>query len=199
MAEILLLEDKLGITSGYSYIWDQLVLNANLGGHHIRRASIWKSPIAKSTKLLTSKGNRKSPGYNPDPGVLAVEATWLRKRIVEAKAEAILCMDLAMLGMVEPDWDNATIDNLRGGLYHFDSIPFLITVPISAVHTKKKQKDIRAMNAGAENEEEWEDEEHDEKDLFIEPYTIPYGKWILQADLKKLTRVISATSRRAAS
>ncbi len=193
---VLVLEDKLGITSGYQHIWDGLLEEAYLSGQNMRRVSIWRSPLASKITLLTRKGNRKSPGFNPDPMVLGHEAAWLRDMIRQLQPHAILCMDVAMLGMVEPDWDVATIDNLRGGVYRFDSIPFIVTVPISAVHSQKKPKDIRAMNEGYESADEWEEAhgEQEDEEFFFEPYTIPFGRWILVADLRKLARTLKAIS-----
>lgn len=190
---ILVLEDKLGITSGYAGIWSQMLYSAGLSDQSVRQVSIWRSTLARNTVLLTRKGNRKSPGFNPS--AVAAEAQWLREQIQVLNPVAILCMDVAMLGLVESEWDIAIIDNLRGGVYAFDGIPFVVTVPISAIHTQKKPKDIRAMNEGYESEADWaaahggEDME-DEEEFFFEPYTIPYGRWILGADLRKLARVI---------
>jgi hypothetical protein len=78
--------------------------------------------------------------------------------------------------------------------------------PISAIHTKKKLKDIQALNEGAGTKEEFQakqvdlgrdedDEESNEsaddkeEKFFIEPYVIPYGIIILKFDLSKVRRV----------
>lgn len=188
---ILLLEDKLGITSGYMDIWDSLVLGAGLYPSSIRRFSAWKSPIASRFTLLTRKGNRKSPGFNPDPDVMSHLTTWVGHTAAQVKADMIICMDTALLGVVEPSWDIATLDNMRGSVYDFRGLPFLVITPISAIHTQKKPKDIRAMNDGAETKEDFEDSDHDPEEFFVEPYTIPFGKRILSADLRKAARVYS--------
>ncbi len=194
---ILVLEDKLGITAGYAGIWRSMLYDAGLSDQFVRQVSAWRSSLP-AQQLLTRKGNRKSPGFNP--ALVSHEAAWLRSVIQQVKPIAILCMDVALLGLVEPEWDVAIIDNLRGGVYVFDSIPFLVTVPISAIHTQKKPKDIRAMNEGFESEAEWNaahgEEMEDETEFFFEPYTIPYGRWILGADLRKLARIIEKTQGR---
>lgn len=186
---ILLLEDKLGITTGYMDIWESLVMGAGMYPSTIRKFSTWKSPIASRHTLLTRKGNRKSPGFNPDPVVIQALTTWVSYTVSQVKADMIMCMDTALLGLVEPSWDIATIDNMRGGVYDFQGLPWLVITPVSAVHNQKKPKDIRAMNDGAESKDEFEEQDHEEEDFFVEPYTIPFGKRILSADLRKAARI----------
>lgn len=195
---ILVLEDKLGITAGYLPVWDAILYATGLSGQNMRQVSIWRSSLARHYALLTRKGNRKSPGFNP--AIVGMQVEWLREQIRALKPIAILCMDVSMLGVVESEWDIAIIDNLRGGVYSFDSIPFLVTVPISAIHTQKKPKDIRAMNEGYESESDWVaahggEDMDDETEFFFEPYTIPYGRWVLGADLRKLARIVSKRQR----
>lgn len=188
---ILVLEDKLGITEGYMQSWASMCLAAGLRPDLMKRYSAWRSPLAKDHMLLTRKGNRKSPGFNPDPHVKKDVRDWVIYTARHSNAEAILCMDVALLGIVEGKWDIATIDNLRGGVYDFYGIPWLVTVPISAIHNKKSTKDIKAMNDGHESEDDFEeDDERDEKEIWIEPYLIPFGKWLLSADLRKLHRIL---------
>lgn len=190
---ILLLEDKLGITMGYQGIWDSMTMAAGLNPATIRRWSVWKSPLASQLQLLTRKGNRKSPGFNPE--ITGKLTHWLREVIRSTKPELIICMDIALLGIFEKSWDIATIDNLRGGVYWFDGVPIVITTPISAVHTQKKPKDIRAMNDGAESKDEFEEQKEDEEDFFVEPYTIPFGARIIAADLRKCQRIMMSKKK----
>lgn len=202
---ILVLEDKLGITEAYMGSFESLALKAGLNTQHMVIASIWKTVLGRKLPLLIRKGNRVSPGFNPDPEISEAVLRWVTDLVIQTKATAILCMDVALLGIVERSWQIATIDNLRGGVYPFRhsslprAIPFLVTVPISAINTQKKQKDIRAMNEGYESKSEWE-EDHDEDDeeagrFFIEPYSIPYGKWVLSSDLRKLQRLVESGYR----
>lgn len=184
---ILVLEDKLGITPGYLGHWETIVGAAGFNTSHFRRISIWRSPVARHYRLLMKVGNRKSPGFVRES--VPAQYRWLESMCQQFGATGILCMDVAMLGVVEQDWSIATIDLLRGGVYRFKGLPFVVTVPISAINTQKKVKDIRALNDGAESKAEWEDEEHEEGEFFFEPYTIPYGRWVLGADLKKLGRL----------
>lgn len=188
---ILLLQDKLGITDGYKPIWERMVTGAGLWPSNFRLVSAWKSQLAGKYTLLTRKGNRKAPGPNPE--IKDVLERWLDTSIQLQKATMIVCMDPAFLGMVESSWDIATIDNMRGGVYDYKGKPFMVIPPISAINTQKKPKDIRAMNDGAESEDEFNAE--DDEDFFVEPYTIPYGERILGADLRKVWRVYSRVQR----
>lgn len=189
---ILLLEDKLGITQGYMDLWESLALGCGLNPQEIRRYSVWKSPIASRMRLLTRKGNRKSPGFNPE--ITGALHNWLGETIKHVKPRLIILMDVALLGLIEESWDIATIDNLRGSVYNYRGIPLVVTTPISAVHSQKKPKDIRAMNEGAESKDDFERRQEsgelEEEELFVEPYTIPFGKRILSADLRKCARIL---------
>lgn len=190
---VLVLEDKLGITASYEFHWDRMCQIAGLNATNMRRISLWRSPIAKQHKLLTQRGNRKTPGFNPE--ITGVIREWLHAHVKSMRPEAIICMDLAVLGVFESAWDIATIDNLRGGVYAFFGIPVVVMPPISAINTSKKPKDIRMMNEGVESKSEWEEEEHDEDEIWIEPYSIPFGRWVLQADLRKLHRILNRSMR----
>jgi len=188
---ILLIQDKLGITEGYKPTWDRMVTGAGLWPSNFRLISAWRSVLAQKYHLLTRKGNRKAPGPNPE--IKDVLEQWLQTSVTLHKATMIVCMDAAFLGLVEPSWDIATIDNMRGGVYDWHGLPFLVVPPISAVNTQKKPKDIRAMNDGAESEDEFTAD--DDEDFFVEPYTIPYGERILGADLRKAWRIYSRVQR----
>lgn len=195
---VLVVEDKLGITEAYRGHWETLLLAAGLTSQGFIRRSLWRSPLSRKP-LLIKKGNRKALGFNPDPQIQFAVRNWFIDEINQTKASHVVAMDGAILGCVEPNWNIATIDYLRGGVYHFTSphlhhrsgVSVLVTVPIMSINTGKKLKEIRAMNDGAESKDEWEEmEDRDEDDLFFEPYSIPYGKFVLQSDLRKLSRLI---------
>lgn len=197
--KVLVLEDKLGITSGYMGAWDELTKQAGFNQLNFVRYSLWKSPAMQGYQLLIKSGNRKSPGFNPDPRIVDRVRSWFTITVNAVKPDAILVMDVALLGVLEPSWDIATIDHLRGGVYHCTwgahmgsrQIPILVTVPISAINNRKKTKDIKALNEGAESQDEWDEMDHDPEELFFEPYTIPYGRWVLARDLKKLYQLLN--------
>lgn len=192
--KILVLEDKLGITIGYMDAWQDLTRAAGFSQADFIRYSIWKSPNMQGVPLLIKSGNRKSLGFNTAEKVQNHVKNWFAHTVNSVKPDAILIMDVALLGIVESSWDIATIDHLRGGVYWTmvgtARIPILVTVPISAINTNKKTKDIRAVNEGAESQDEWDQMDHDPEELFFEPYTIPYGRWVLQRDLKKLSQLV---------
>lgn len=211
---ILVLTDKLGITDGYRWHWESLVMNAGMYPSRFTEDSVWRSGLQLRIKLLTQRGNRKSPGFNEE--AFPMIQTWFNARIDQLQPAAALIQDIALLQLVEPKWENAILDNLRGGVYKLEGpwgypLPVLISLPISAINSKKTPKDIGALNAGAKNKDEFEErkrlmesgEEDDEESLekyvgsdeiFLEPYVIPYGRFILFKDLQKLNRVITAAN-----
>ena len=76
---ILVIEDKLGITDAYKPAWTSLLLQTHLNPKAFVYRSAWRDPrLAKiHGKLLIRKGNRKSPGFNPDGLVQKALAQWL--------------------------------------------------------------------------------------------------------------------------
>lgn len=195
---ILVLEDKRGISDGYKQTWDSMCWAAGLNPNRMIHRSVWRSPLTRQVELLTQKGNRKTPGFNPDRNTQLRIHAWLMSLIEQFKPELIICMDLALLGQVEEGWDWATIENMRGGLYNYFGIPFYVMTPITAVNTKKSTKDIAIMNQGVFSKEEWDeqhesDEDQEEQDLneiYVEPYSVSLGKWILAGDLRKLRIIL---------
>lgn len=191
---ILVFEDKLGITSGYLSTWENALFKVGLNHQQVRRYSIWKSPATSRIvpHLLVTHGNRKTPGFNPSGDIQLQVLHWVYHTIDAIKPEMIVIMDMALLGILEPNWANATIDNMRGGVYKLRGRPCLVMTPISAINTQRSVKDIRAMNDGAESENEFEaDEDRDPNELFIEPYSIKSGRWIFFSDLRKLSRLMT--------
>lgn len=186
----LLLEDKLGISFGYRETWTALRMRTGLIHHKEIRRSLWRSEH-KDEELVIKKGNRTTPGFNPDERIAEAVDAWLEGEVLGHNIDAIMCMDLAMLGVVEPAWDIATIDNLRGGVYNYMGRPFLVTTPISATRFSKNTRDIKLMNDGADSLEEWLElnEDGDGYDVYIEPYVVKAGGWILQRDLEKFMRI----------
>ncbi|MBX9653701.1 hypothetical protein K2Y11_08800, partial [bacterium] len=208
-----LFEDKLGISAGYEQEWESMLAGAGFFNAAVYRSPVWRK-FGGSKQLVTMVGNRKTPGFNPDPAIQRMLKEWFAFEVNRVEPDAIIVQEAALLGLFESRWNISTIDYLRGGIYPFTRndgkvIPVLITVPISAINTQKKTKDIRAMNAGAESKSEWEeqrdfereqsagvgegeseeDSEADVEEYFFEPYTIPYGRWVLGSDLRKLHRI----------
>jgi|SRR5882762_1762630 len=195
MPSILLFEDKLGISAGYESIWANLLIKTGFAGMEINRRNSFRH-LGRQTQLLIRKGNRVSAGFNPDPRSMDIVRAWVRTQVQLLQPAAIICMDPAILFMFNPDWDQATLDRLRGGVYKLMEKPVVISLPISAWHNVKKEKDIARMNEGFTEEEEWEAEHGgDESDsevnnIWLEPIIVPYGKFVLQKDLEKLNRIL---------
>ena len=195
-SSILLFEDKLGITAGYESIWQNLLLKTRLHGATIHRRSTYKA-FKDQLDLLIRKGNRNSPGFNPSPQTQAKLKGWVSQQINMTQPQLIIMMDPALFFLVNPDWDQATPDNLRGGNYPLAGRPCIIMLGLSAWHTKKSQKDIARLNDGFTDKEEWEEEqggsEQDSQNqgaIWLEPVSVPYGKFVLEKDLEKVSRVL---------
>ncbi len=196
MTNIILFEDKLGISDGYRDLWASLLLVHEFAGVNVIRRSAYRI-FGKQLPLLIAKGNRKTPGFNPDGHVQNVLRSWVNQEIDFLKPIICLCMDPSILFLFNPDWNQSTIDTLRGGVYLHRKVPFVIMFPISAWHSKKKQKDIARLNDGYSDKEEWEaQQELDESDkeeadmhVWLDPVSVPYGKFVLHSDLAKANRV----------
>ena len=200
---ILWFEDKLGVTDGYMPIWTGLMAASKLpNGFSLLsidfiRASCYKSLNSLGLQFLVKQGNRIQPGFNPDESVQHRLTSWVMESI--KRADPIMCIstDPALGFLANPDWSQATSDNLRGGVYEVANRPWLCTLPISAWHQKKSSKDIAKLNEGYTNKQDWEeDREEDEEDdsdakenFWMEPYTVPEGKFVLRADMMKAARI----------
>lgn len=193
---ILLFEDKLGISSGYESYWQMMLVKAGLSSTDVYRRSTFGS-LGHRVQLLTTSGNRKAPGFNPDKKVQEVLTRWTKDQIELLKPRICLCMDPALLFLFNPDWDQATLDNLRGGHYKLHGVHTVVMFGMSAWYANKREKDIARLNDGFTDKAEWEEEhggdETDSDDLnnmWLEPLSIPYGRFTLQMDLNKASRIL---------
>lgn len=155
--QILVFQDKLGITAGYESIWNSLLIGARIDGHNFKRFSSYNSPIGK-LHLLIKKKNRKTPGFNPD--IVGKVRQWFETHCDGNKPDAVLVMDPALFGLFESEWDSATTDKMRGGVYYYktsagNKFPVVITTPISAVHRRMDPKEIAILNQGVYSEAEF--------------------------------------------
>lgn len=214
---ILVFQDKLGITAGYESAWQDLLNYGGLDKFHVRRFSSYNS-VLKNRGLLIQKGNRKAPGFNPD--IISEVRHWFETHVDSFKPPAVLMMDPALFGLIEPNWNAATTDNLRGGVYPYKTrfghkTWVVVTVPISAIHRRMDPKEVAALNQGAYSKSEWSElqamrkardeeegvehddleDERDPEEFFIPPYKIPYGRFVLRVDLSKLRRAATGQLR----
>ena len=198
---VILFEDKLGISAGYEGIWQRLLLQTGFGGIEVYRRNIYQR-MGKKVQLLIRNGNRKAPGFNPDPKVKRAVGEWVQSQVEAVNPGLLLVMDPAMFWIFNGDWDQATPDNLRGGVYNYNGIPAVIMVGISAWHNKKREKDIARLNDGFTDQDDWEEEhggdetDSETTDVWIEPLSIPYGRFILSSDLQKARRVYRYHNKR---
>jgi hypothetical protein len=200
MPKILLFEDKLGITSGYEPYWTALLLKAGLSTTTIYRRSAYRM-FGDRMPLLIQKGNRKSPGFNSEnKAVLKVLTDWTKTQVDSLRPDLCLCADPALLFLFNPDWDQSTLDNLRGGHYLLHGVHTVILFGMSAWYANKREKDIARLNEGFTDKNEWEEEhggdetDNENTDIWIEPLSIPYGRFTLQMDLNKAGRILKRIS-----
>lgn len=187
--DVLIFEDKLGITDNYQYLWNKLLSEARLDPTQCRKAKAYIAPEFQNKKLLLRRGNRIEPTYNPDLHAELVQ--WMSKMIWHFEPKLLLIQDIGLLGTLGIDQEIASIDNVRGGVYTFNNLPALVTFPIHAVNTNQKPKDIKLLNNNHTSKAEFfEDDETEDDEVFVEPYTIPYGRWVLAADLRKARRLL---------
>lgn len=180
---ILLFQDKLGITDGYTPAWNELVRGAGLDGILIRRLSVYNSEVAKHHQLLVKIGNRKAPGFNPD--ALPAVRQWFETHLNHFAPKVTIIMDPAMFGLFESDQKVATTDHLRGGVYPYTTAAGVKTVivvmtPVSAINRRMDPKEIAALNQGAYSKTEWQELQdfrtHESEDIDEDGDAVPAGE-----------------------
>lgn len=215
---VLIFLDKLGITSGYESVWLKYCLISGLTALDVKfyRVSSYRK-FGNAVRLLTYKGNRKTPGFNEDPRVQRDIRSWYESAIDTLKPNAVVIMDPAMFFLVNEHWDQATTEKLRGGVYFAQCdgkpIPVLVMAAISSVFNKVSSKDIAAMNMGFANKEDFDsvyrrdteqtsDEDEDDADddgidspTWFEPINIQYGRFCFEQDMHKLCRLLRGVNR----
>lgn len=213
---ILFFEDAIGFTDNYKPLLMTMLSKARITDvtHRINHYSIYKRMDKKH--LLVWQGNRKSPGFNPDVRVQAKVREFFESVISRSRPDIIVCMDVAMFFLFNPNWDQATPDKLRGSVYeyvHSDGIvyPVLCTLPLSAYYSKVSTKDIAKLNEGFTDKADYEEfrkddrseddedsEEGEEKELkdeesqmeWHEPLLINMGNIMIMFDIAKLARIL---------
>jgi hypothetical protein len=165
---ILYFTDKLGVSEGYSKVFNHLLAKSS-----IRRAQVVLTSIyGVVDNALIKKGNRLSPGFNPDR-IEQITAA-VNQRVTSHNPDLIVCSCPAVLGLLTGwDWGVATIDKCRGGVYQINGIPTIVVLPISAIHSHFDERSLK-------------DEEGE--DIKSEAYRVKNGSWILHRDWKKVGR-----------
>lgn len=173
---VLYLTDKFGVSQGYEPAFGKMVQRAGIPRNRIIIANIFSLIDKPLVKYRTEKTLR----FNPDRKDVILKA--VEQRIRAVKPVLIVCSDPVSLGIFA-NWDMriATLDKMRGGVYEFDGIPVLITLPVTAIH---RNIDERLIRDSADEE------------VRYEPYRIPQGAWILARDWEKAARLYHGKQRR---
>lgn len=217
MLRILVVQDKLGITDAYRGHWNMMTLAAGLTQPWINFVfvSAWRD--FRQDQLLTFKHNRKTPGFNIDPLNQVKLLNWLKDKMELHRISMVVLMDPAFFFLVNQNWDQATTENLRGGVYTIknargEDVTVLVTAPIHSINTQMKAKDIAALNNGISEREEFdelygsgdesdsdEDDSDDNEARIMEwynPIVVPFGRHCFQSDLYKLGRLARSWKER---
>jgi DNA polymerase I-like protein with 3'-5' exonuclease and polymerase domains len=131
-------------------------------------------------KPLVKYRTEKTPRFNPERKQQILEAVNLRIKAV--KPTLIVCSDPVSLGIFT-NWDMrvSTLDKCRGGVYEYQGITVIVTLPVTAIHRNVDERLLK------------DDEGEDVK---YEPYKIAQGAWILARDWEKISRYYHGKQRR---
>lgn len=208
------------MTENYKPIWTKLLSKVGINEQNTRIIFRTSYEAFPRKVHLEWKKTRKQPGFNTDPGMMLRVREWVENCIRRHEPDLIVCFDPALLFLLNPDWSQATLDKLRGGLYIEYNIPWVVTLPLTAWHNRAKAKDIAKLNQGFQEKGEFEDyvkeidyeelskkdddsdeDEDDERDFedenekarmeWHEPVVIPFGKIMLKFDFEKIARLLS--------
>lgn len=173
---ILYLTDKYGVSAGYEPAFTKMVQRCGIPRQRIIIANIYQL----IDKPLVKYRNENTLRFNPDRKDEILAA--VTQRINGVKPCLIICSDPVSLGIFT-NWDLrlSTLDKCRGGVYEFNGIKVIVTLPVTAIHRNIDERLIR----DSENEE-----------VKYEPYKIPQGAWILARDWEKISRHYNGKQRR---
>lgn len=216
---LLVFMDAIGITEGYKPIWHRLLNTVGINEQNTQVTLRSSYHHFSGKQHLEWKKTRKQPGFNTSEIMQRRVSSWVDSVIAQHEPDLIVCFDPALLFLLNPDWGQATLDKLRGGLYIEKGIPWVVTLPMTAYHTKAKSTDIAKLNQGfveksefndfqkeldystlnsSEDDEESEDQEtesdrrnEDSRMEWHEPIIIPFGKTVLRYDFQKVQRLLS--------
>jgi hypothetical protein len=171
--DILYFEDPIGVTAGYRRIFDHLSKGL------AQNVSLYR--VFRKEQILARKGNRVQPGYSFDPVVIHGVLSKYNELVERYKPRITVLTDPALLFlcMLDPDadWDWATIDNLRGGIYVRGGHTIAVTYPLTAWNRDVRERDIAAANEGFSSKEEFDEASVEEgpEESDDEPGDVPEG------------------------
>jgi len=170
MFRIIVFEDKLGISIGYKPQWSRMLLSAGLIGVEYKFFYAKSYAHFPQVRLLKWKGNRKTPGFREEPDLQIKTLNWMKDIIQQTRANVVVLMDPALFFVVNNNWNQATTELLRGGVYTMKDhnradILTLVMGPISSINRIMKPKDIAALNNGFAEKDEWDEVYGDEQKI----------------------------------
>lgn len=172
---ILYITDQYKVSRGYEPAFTRMLNKAGIRRQQIILADIYKlvdSPLMR-------KGNEKTWRFNPEKKDAIKNAFDLR--ISAVRPDLIVVSDPAVLGiLVDWDWNLATLDKCRGGVYNYRGTPVIVTYPITVINTHVDESLVHG-----------EDDENKQQ-----PYRVKSGAWILQRDWEKVGRYCVGKQRR---
>lgn len=176
LGRVLYLTDKYGVSSGYDPAFSRMVRRAGIPREKIIIANVHRL----IDKPLVKYKNEKTLRFNPDKKDEIRKAVDIRVNAI--KPTLIVCSDPVSLGLFT-GWDTriSTLDKCRGGVYEYNGITVIITLPVTAIHRNIDERLVKDV---------------DDEGVTYEPYRIPQGSWILARDWEKVSRYLHDKQRR---
>lgn len=173
---VLYLTDKFGVSQGYEPAFAKMVRNVGIPRERIIVANIH----SLIDKPLVKYRNEKTLRFNPERKAEIQKAVDVRIQAI--KPSLIVCSDPVSLGIFTK-WDQrvSTLDKCRGGVYEYQGIKVIVTLPVTAIHRNIDERLIK---------------DSDDEGITYEPYRIPQGSWILARDWEKAARFYRGKQRR---
>lgn len=144
--------DPVGVTEGYQNLFQRLTKN------QAYPVSLYR--VFPKERILHYRGNRKSPGYSIEEGVLNDIRKAMQGLVDRYEPRLIVTSDPATLFLCVDDyqlaWNWMTIENARGGIYKAFGLSLLVTYPLTAWYSEIRERDIASANQGFGNEEDFE-------------------------------------------
>lgn len=175
LSRILYITDRFKVSRGYEPAFTRMLNRAGIKRGQVITADIYQMV---DTPLIR-KGNEKTWRFNPEKKG-AIQAAF-DLRIQAVQPGLIVVSDPAVLGvLVNWDWNLATLDKCRGGVYSYLGIPVVVTFPVTVINTHVDESLVHG-----------EDDENKQQ-----PYRVKSGAWILQRDWEKIGRFLFGKQRR---
>lgn len=175
MARILYITDRYKVSQGYEPAFQKLLNKSGINRHEVVTTDIYnlvENPLRK-------KANESI--WRFDPTKLQEITKAFDQRIATIRPTVIVVSCPAVLGVLAAgDTRLATLEKMRGGVYHYQGIPTIVTYPVTAIH---QQIDSRIL--------ENDDGEQDKQ----QPYRVPMGSQILAWDWAKVGRFFKGKQR----